>query len=109
AYYNDVLSMKKQEVLKKEQEFIEKFLGFLTPPNLPPEKALEIFKRENDISFVDEADFKKLEQWYKIKIEEWNKKLNEKLKEERQAELNGRTKDKTNEREKCYSGNFNKS
>lgn len=109
AYYNDVLSMKEKAISEKEQEFIEKFSIGLTPPNLTPKQALKVFKEENKINILGENDFKNLEEWYKMKIKDWNKKLNEKLKEERQAELNGRTKDKTNEREKCYSGNFNKS
>ena len=101
--------MKEKAISEKEQEFIEKFSIGLTPPNLTPKQALKVFKEENKINILGENDFKNLEEWYKMKIKDWNKKLNEKLKEERQAELNGRTKDKTNEREKCYSGNFNKS
>ena len=75
AYYNDVLSMKEKAVSEKEQEVIESFRGLLTPPNLPPEQALEQFKKTNNITFMAENDFKKFEQWYKTKIDEWLKKL----------------------------------
>lgn len=109
AYYNDVLSMREKANSEREKEFIKKFSVGLTPPDLPPVKALEKFKEKRKINIMTENDFKILEQWYKEKIVEWNKKFSEKIRNERQAELNGRTKDKTNEREKCYSGNFNKS
>ena len=109
AYYNDVLSMKEKAISEKEQEFIEKFSIGLTPPNLTPKQALKVFKEENKINILGENDFKNLEEWYKMKIKDWNKKFTEKIKKESEVKIGERTKDKTNEREKCYSGNFNKS
>lgn len=109
AYFNDAISTKQKAITEKEQEFIEDFRGLLTPPDLPPKKAVEDFKKEHKINIMSDNDFKLLEQWYKEKIVEWNKKFSEKIRNERMVELDERTKNQTNEREKCYSGNFNKS
>lgn len=43
AYFNDAISTKQKAITEKEQEFIEDFRGLLTPPDLPPKKAVEEF------------------------------------------------------------------
>ncbi len=97
AYYNDVLSMKEKAISEKEQEFIEKFSIGLTPPNLTPKQALKVFKEENKINILGENDFKNLEEWYKMKIKDWNKKFTEKIKKESEVKIGERAKVKTNE------------
>ena len=109
AYYNDVLSMKEKAVSEKEQEVIESFRGLLTPPSLPPKQALEQFKKDNNIVFMTESDFKKFEQWYKTKIDEWLKKLEEKRKKDMEVILNERAKNQTNVRTERYHRDFVKS
>ncbi len=109
AYYNDVLSMREKEVFKREQAFIEKFSFGLTPPDLPPVKALERFKEKRKINIMTENDFKILEQWYKEKIVEWNKKFSESLKNRTEVILNERTKNQTNVRTERYHRDFIKS
>ena len=108
AYYNDALSMKNQGVSKKEQEFIERFKGLFILPNLPPEKALEIFKKENNISVLDENDFEKLKQWYKMKIKERDEKLGDKIRKMRRSFIDDRANDKENERKERGSRNIDK-
>ena len=97
AYYNDVLSMREKAISEKEQEFIEKFSIGLTPPNLSPKQALKVFKEENKINILGENDFKNLEEWYKMKIKDWNKKFTEKIKKESEVKIGERAKVKTNE------------
>ena len=109
AYYNDVLSMREKANSEREKEFIKKFSVGLTPPDLPPVKALEKFKEKRKINIMTENDFKILEQWYKEKIVEWNKKFSESLKKRTEVELNERTKNQTNVRTERYSRYFNKS
>ncbi len=108
AYYNDVLSMKEKAISEKEQEFIEKFSIGLTPPNLTPKQALKVFKEENKINILGENDFKNLEEWYKMKIKDWNKKFTEKIKKESEVKIDERTKNQTNERAERYLRNFDK-
>lgn len=97
AYYNDVLSMREKANSEREKEFIKKFSVGLTPPDLPPVKALEKFKEKRKINIMTENDFKILEQWYKEKIVEWNKKFSEKIRNERMVKIGERAKVKTNE------------
>lgn len=97
AYFNDAISTKQKAITEKEQEFIEDFRGLLTPPDLPPKKAVEDFKKEHKINIMTENDFKILEQWYKEKIVEWNKKFSEKIRNERMVKIGERAKVKTNE------------
>jgi len=108
AYYNDVLSMREKANSEREKEFIKKFSVGLTPPDLPPVKALEKFKEKRKINIMTENDFKILEQWYKEKIVEWNKKFSEKIRNERMVELDERAKNQTNERAERYLRNFDK-
>lgn len=108
AYYNDVLSMREKANSEREKEFIKKFSVGLTPPDLPPVKALEKFKEKRKINIMTENDFKILEQWYKEKIVEWNKKFSESLKKRTEVELNERTKNQTNVRTERYLRNFDK-
>jgi len=109
AYYNDALSLKEKVISSMEQEFIEGFRGLLTPPDLPPKKAVEDFKKEHKINIMSDNDFKLLEQWYKEKIVEWNKKFSEKIRNERMVELDERTKNQTNVRTERYHRDFIKS
>jgi len=109
AYFNDAISTKQKAISEKEQEVIESFRGLLTPPSLPPEQALEQFKKDNNIVFMTESDFKKFEQWYKAKIDEWLKKLEEKRKKDMEVILNERAKNQTNVRTERYLRDFVKS
>ena len=109
AYFNDAISTKQKAITEKEQEFIEDFRGLLTPPDLPPKKAVEDFKKEHKINIMSDNDFKLLEQWYKEKIVEWNKKFSEKIRNERMVELDERTKNQTNVRTERYLRDFVKS
>ena len=100
--------MKEKAISEKEQEFIEKFSIGLTPPNLTPKQALKVFKEENKINILGENDFKNLEEWYKMKIKDWNKKFTEKIKKESEVKIDERTKNQTNERAERYLRNFDK-
>lgn len=58
---------------------------------------------------MTESDFKKFEQWYKAKIDEWLKKLEEKRKKDMEVILNERAKNQTNVRTERYLRDFVKS